>query len=534
MSFITNSISRKGLSVVVFPSSRYFRRHVQPQHPHQQQIIKQRRSFAVYAVGEGWTGALTRQHILKTIPGHFDEEVDVEDSNDNSSDNKPVIIYPYDDDIQQATVGWGCTALLDVQGTVKIVGRPHDVMSLLRMNRMPKMLQNYINKHNDPVTTTPVGTAISNLIGFATGVENNYDSTTTTTTTTDKTTTSNVWDIAQKYSFLHDWTVVDNIGGTSNRNSSKVKQVECGPGFMAFLVEEGTLFMMGVNNRGQCGNGTISNNVWTPEPVRGLSMALRKTDDRDFNPAAEQDQPIIQVALGFQHGFALSQDGNIFSWGKATRGQLGRDLDFDQDNWAGPVALPKNIRAVQVGAGHHHGALLTEQHDVYIWGKNMSRSKSKKDDETPSDEEENNNKYEIQDARKPEKVLGLPKDSNGYPIKVQRISCGSHHTAMLLEDGSVYGVGIASDEAVPLLDPVELIPAGILDLPVRHFEAHHDRTTVVDNQGTVFQTHLWKDETLREYAYFTPTYVDAILDEGQTIQSIHRGWRHTIIVTKPI
>jgi hypothetical protein len=510
-------IFRKGTSAVLSSArcSLNNHHHIRRQAHRQQIIIQQRRNFAIYAVGEGWTGALTRQHILKAIPGHFDED----DEND-VSENRPVVIYPYDD-IKQATVGWGCTAILDTRGTVKTVGRPHDVMSLLRMNRMPRMLQNYINKHKDPVTTTPVGAAISNLIGWSTGNE------------PDKTTTA-VWDIAQKYSFLHDWTVVDGIGGTSNANSSKVKQVECGPGFMAFLVEEGTLFMMGVNNRGQCGNGTTSNNVWTPEPVRGLSLSLRKTDDRDINPAAEQDQPILQVALGFQHGYALSQDGHVFSWGKATRGQLGRDIDFDQDSWAGPILLP-DIRAVQIGAGHHHGALLTDQHDVYIWGKNMGRGKSKKDETSADGEDEGeDDQYEIQDARKPEKVLGLPEDSNGYPIKVQRISCGSHHTAMLLEDGSVYGVGIASDEAVPILDPVELIPAGIIDRPVRQFEAHHDRTTVIDDQGTVFQTHLWKDETLREYSYFTPAYVDAMLDEGQAIQSIHRGWRHTIIVTKPI
>ena len=60
--------------------------------------------MAIYAVGEGWTGALTREHIQKTIPGHHDEEL--EDSN-----NPPVLVYPYDD-VQQASVGWGASALL--------------------------------------------------------------------------------------------------------------------------------------------------------------------------------------------------------------------------------------------------------------------------------------------------------------------------------------------------------------------------------------------------------------------------------------
>ena len=47
--------------------------------------------MAIYAVGDGWTGALTREHILKTIPGHYDEEV-----TESSGEDLPVVIYPYD------------------------------------------------------------------------------------------------------------------------------------------------------------------------------------------------------------------------------------------------------------------------------------------------------------------------------------------------------------------------------------------------------------------------------------------------------
>mmetsp|Transcript_26321 Transcript_26321/g.72327 ORF Transcript_26321/g.72327 Transcript_26321/m.72327 type:complete len:484 (+) Transcript_26321:747-2198(+) len=153
-------------------------------------------------------------------------------------------------------------------------------------------------------------------------------------------------------------------------------------------------------------------------------------------------------------------------------------------------------------------------------------------DNDDGDEEESAGTANLVDARKPQQVLGLPKTLDNKSMKVERISCGSHHTAMLMEDGSIFGVGIASDEPVPLLDPVELIPSGVLDLPIRHFEAHHDRTTVIDNKGMVYQVHLWNDETLRDYAYFTPSYVDSLLDQGHSIRSIHRGWRHTIIVTE--
>jgi len=158
-------------------------------------------------------------------------------------------------------------------------------------------------------------------------------------------------------------------------------------------------------------------------------------------------------------------------------------------------------------------------------------SRSDKDNAFDDNEEEIDRTADLGDARTPQQVIGLTATNDKEVMKVQRISCGSHHTAILMEDGSVYAIGIASDEPLPILDPVELIPAGVLNLPIRQFEAHHDRTTVIDGQGMVYQAHLWKDETLRDYAYFTPSYVEILLDEGHTIQSIHRGWRHTIIVT---
>jgi len=507
-----------------------------------------RRSMAIYAVGDGWTGALTRQHIMDTIPGHYDEEATTvaEESDGSSSPSspssyqQPVLLYPHDD-VRQATVGWGISAFLDTRGSFKIVGRPHDLISLLRMNRMPPWLQRWINRNHDTSATTPVGKMISGLIEWGTG------------NLSDNPEEKETWKIAEKFSLLDDWTEVyvgNNLGKNSTQSSgsrtdTRIKQVACGPGFLAFIGESGSLYTMGVNNRGQCGTGTTSNNVWTPESVRGLSttsLPIGGGDTISDKIASEQDQPIVQVALGFQHGYALSRDGKVYSWGKASRGQLGRTVDADQDPWARPIQIEgdgDNYRAVEIGAGFHHGAMLTADNKVFVWGKYMGRSTHNEHGGGGDDASDGGNQRlsigtaDLLDARKPEQVLGLPTiNDNEAPIKIQRISCGSHHTAILMDDGSIFAVGIASDEAVPILDPVELIPAGVLDLPVQHFEAHHDRTSIVDNGGMVHQVHLWNDETLQDYAYFTPSYVDALLDQGQTIESIHRGWRHTIIVTK--
>lgn len=484
--------------------------------------------MAIYAVGEGWTGALTRQHILTTIPGQFDEETKNNSSvGDVTSDSDlPVLIYPHDD-IQQATAGWGVSAIIDTQGSFQIVGRPHDLISLLRMNRMPPWLQRWINRNHDTSATTPVGNMLSNFIGWATGSLSNLPE------------EKETWKIAEKFSLLDDWTKVDIINNTGSKfakTDMKINQVACGPGFLAIIGESGALYTMGVNNRGQCGTGTTSNNIWIPEPVRGLSMTslpIGGGDKIGDKIASEQDQPIVQVTLGFQQGYALSKEGQVYSWGKASRGQLGRVVDSDQDPWARPIKInSENHRVVEIGAGFHHGALRTEDDKVFIWGKNMSRGPNHSSGVDDNKDPISIGTADLLDAREPEQILGLPSTSGSEALKVQRISCGSHHTSILMDDGSVFAVGIASDKAIPILDPVELIPSGVLDLPIRHFEAHYDRTSVIDNKGMVYQAHLWNDKTLQDYAYFNPSFVDSLLDEGHIIQSIHRGWRHTIIVTK--
>lgn len=433
--------------------------------------------MAIYAVGEGWTGALTRKHVLDTIEGHYDEE----SWESESSPSLPALIYP-NDNVKSACAGWGSSCFLDTNGHVYQVGRPQDVINLFRMNRMPEQVRKWINQNVDPSETTVVGSMISRLIGFATGGDENEE-----------------WEAARLQSLLHNWTKVD----LSEIGDSQMSQIACGAGFMAMIGTSGTLYSMGINSRGQCGIGKDTNNIWTPQPVQGLAASTKQLHDR-----LEQEEPIVQVALGFQHGYAMTTSGRVFSWGKANRGQLGRDVDSDQEPSARPVVLDQTV--TQISSGMHHGAALTNENQVFIWGKIMSKSEDRP-----------------RDAPFPEALNGLPEN-----LKVLKIACGSHHTAVLLEDGSVYAVGVASDEAVPILDPVQMLPPGVLQLPVRQFEAHHDRTTVIDNDGQVLQMHLWLEESLRDFTAFTPGYVDTLWDQGHVVKSIHRGWLHTLIVTE--
>jgi Regulator of chromosome condensation (RCC1) repeat len=138
----------------------------------------------VYAMGEGWTGALGTGRLDQRVPGHLDDDDD--DPNEQGL-NPPVVLFDssvsnMQNPLQQqrllsCAVGWGHTALLveskiphsvsnemlnGVQHQLNsnvpalspedfttstqllVTGRPHEFASLLRLKRMPQAMRQYV------------------------------------------------------------------------------------------------------------------------------------------------------------------------------------------------------------------------------------------------------------------------------------------------------------------------------------------------------------------------------------------------------
>lgn len=245
--------------------------------------------------------------------------------------------------------------------------------------------------------------------------------------------------------------------------------------------------------------------------------------------------------LGRIDGLCLNSVGEVFSWGKGERGQLGHELgatESKESHTGQPIQraivgfdASKNNKPLfkmfgkvsQISAGMIHSAALeADTNEVYLWGKYVVPLQKGGDDEKRG--------RKASDGRLPILLKGLPSN-----LAVERIACGSHHTSCLLEDGSVWTVGLSTDTQVPVHQPVCLIEAGIVTMPVRQFAAHMDRTTVIDKEGQVLQVHLWQEKENRDCAVFTPSWVDPLLqhcEAGTRIREIHRSWLHTIVVTE--
>lgn len=83
----------------------------------------------------------------------------------------------------------------------------------------------------------------------------------------------------------------------------------------------------------------------------------------------ETELDATQVSAGAEHSLAVGADGDVYAWGSNTSSQLGTG---DQTDWSEPVvsALPSGEKAVQVAAGSDYSLAVTEGGNLYSWGAN--------------------------------------------------------------------------------------------------------------------------------------------------------------------
>jgi alpha-tubulin suppressor-like RCC1 family protein len=226
----------------------------------------------VYAIGEGWTGALGTGRLDQKIRGHEDHISDEADM--------PVEMYSTERNIQSCAVGWGHTALV-VDNKLYLTGRPHEFSALLRLQRLPAWLRYYAVRQTYHTTNGIIDRSMNpiDLIGRAvTSLSEMFGS-------------EQDWDSARKQSYLASLTEIPM--------KEPAAAVSCSAGFSAVTTTSGAVYTFGLNGMGQCGIGYTSNNVWTPSAVVGLSSEFATGKRVDL----EQSYPITSAVLGLQRTY---------------------------------------------------------------------------------------------------------------------------------------------------------------------------------------------------------------------------------------
>lgn len=78
--------------------------------------------------------------------------------------------------------------------------------------------------------------------------------------------------------------------------------------------------------------------------------------------------PVTWISCGFEHAIALTNFGEVSSWGYGSSGCLGHG-DYVS------LAAPRNLEGLKgkfttfIEAGGYHNAAITAQGQLYMWGR---------------------------------------------------------------------------------------------------------------------------------------------------------------------
>jgi RCC1 and BTB domain-containing protein len=138
------------------------------------------------------------------------------------------------------------------------------------------------------------------------------------------------------------------IKGLLNEN---VVQIICGLRHSLVLTKSGELYGFGYNYFGQIGCGNNSNQL-TPIKIIGFNS-----------------EKIVSIACGGYHSLVLTDEGQVYSWGYNSHGQLGLGNKAHQ-NRPQKINLNNNQIVKSISCGWNHSLLLTIDGNIYAFGDN--------------------------------------------------------------------------------------------------------------------------------------------------------------------
>lgn len=140
----------------------------------------------------------------------------------------------------------------------------------------------------------------------------------------------------------------------------RVVQVACGEHHSLVLTDKGYLYAWGRGFEGQLGISPTIEIASTPSFVKYFHKKL-----------------ISSIASGSYHSMAITDDGQLYTWGEGKMGQLGvgkcREkrlpekvtFDFEEEESGEEM---QRLKACSAGFGH--SAAITDVGNLYMWGFN--------------------------------------------------------------------------------------------------------------------------------------------------------------------
>ena len=236
-------------------------------------------------------------------------------------------------------------------------------------------------------------------------------------------------------------------------------QTSAGMSLSLAMGSDGNLYSWGLNDSGQLGRSTTI----TPADRPGLVTP----------PTGVH---FTQFTAGYSQSLAIGSDGNLYSWGDNSRGQLGRDTgSATYDATPGRVSMPTGITCTQISGGTFYSLALGSDGNIYSWGDNTQGELGR-------------NTNSEQPGTLPNKVI-LPTGVTKYTAIAAQGWC----SLAMGSDGNLYSWGYNSygqmgrdtDTPTQNIDPGKVtLPTGVTRFT--QFGAGNQHTLAVGSDGNLY------------------------------------------------
>ena len=254
-----------------------------------------------------------------------------------------------------------------------------------------------------------------------------------------------------------------------------IKEIRSGKNHILLLNTEGQLFSYGYGEYGVMGRGMAVYSP-SPQPITNLHK-----------------QFIIKVACGLQHCLALSNQGEVYAWGRGFEGQLGLSL------------FPDNFRQIaqedQVQEELNGEEEQNEEEDPY----HLSYTRKKRPESKPPAQKRTAVKQEccsfprvirfFHKLRKDQSIKTdyrenpIFKNEKDYPeLTIGDIECGAYHSLAITKRGKLYGWGDSGCGQLGIgRNPKVWIPTHIqIKEIVMQVAAGYAHTACITSEGFVY------------------------------------------------
>ncbi|XP_021697448.1 probable E3 ubiquitin-protein ligase HERC4 isoform X1 [Aedes aegypti] len=241
-------------------------------------------------------------------------------------------------------------------------------------------------------------------------------------------------------------------------HSSSVQQAACGTSHTLLLTKDGKLFSCGNNDHGQLGHDTDCLPNKRPRTCRFKFIS------------SLENYIVTHVSCGTTHSLALTNWGQVFSWGSNSIGQLGHDTDLQTYTTPRMIKTIATKTVVQIASGQFHSLALTNSGELFSWGANgygqLGLGTTGEKLVTPT----------------------LVKSLAGIPIAF--IACGGNHSFAVSKSGAIFGWGkntfgqLGLNDLVSRCFPQQL--KTLRNLGVRYISCGDDFSAFLTQEGGVF------------------------------------------------